>query len=155
MKLSLIFPAMKLSKKRFKDLQKQLVLFVLVLTGCQTEKSKQEAVSLQSPPEKTLESYIKYIQAGNLGGVQSLLCPPDTTFSLDGPVPVKNFKIVKKLVLSAEDVKEQQFVPPPKIGDVQLDVMEYFEGDSAMFYYWFRKVDGVWKLYTLAGPHDC
>ena len=146
---------MQLSKKLSADLQKQLICCLLVLVGCQTENPNSKAISSESTPEKTLEQYIQYIQAGNLPGVKSLLCPPDTDFFLDAPVPVKKFEIIKKHILTADDVKEQQFVPPPQVGDVKLDVMEYFEGDSAMFYYWFRKVDKDWKLFTLAGPHDC
>lgn len=133
----------------------QLTFCLLILTSCQAEKPKSKTVSPESSPEKTLEQYIQYIQAGNLPGVKSLLCPPDTDFSLDGPVPVKRFEIVKKHTLTANEVKEQQFVPPPKVGDIRLDVMEYFEGDSAMFWYYLRKDDGVWKIYTLAGPDDC
>ncbi len=75
--------------------------------------------------------------------------PPAVDFYLPQPIVIKDYAVRKKIVYGESEVTEwntKGIIPAARVGDVELQVEEIRYGDTFMFSYNFRKIDGEWKI---------
>ena len=103
-------------------------------------------------PEEVLDTYIQALREGSLKGVRSVYHPPDVAFYLPEPVAVTRYVIKRKRVLTRADLEGLDLRVQPIEGDVQLDVFQVREVEGQRTYqmlsFWFRLIDGSWKIYA-------
>ena len=96
-----------------------------------------------SSPEVTLAGYIESLRQSDVEGVLARHHGAKE-FYLPGPLTIENFEIVTKITFGEKEV--QEWNGQGKVGDVQLDVRELIAGHNQMFSYFFREIEGKWKL---------
>lgn len=101
-----------------------------------------------SSPKATLAGYIESL---GLGDVEGVLARHHTAkeFYLPGPLRIDGYEIITKITFKEKEMQEwngQRIIPAAKVGDVQLDVKEHIADNDQMYSYFFREIDGQWKL---------
>ena len=102
-----------------------------------------------SSPEKTLDTYLNALKSGNELEILDCFHPKLKEFYLPAPVPIKSYKIVKKIFYGqkeAGDWNSKGIVPPAKNGHIDLQVEQESYGKKRMFSYLIRNVKGSWKI---------
>jgi hypothetical protein len=95
-----------------------------------------------------LAGYIESLREGDLAGVLERY-HGTTDFYLPHPIPIKEYKIVKKITYGTKEVEDwnqKGVVPPAELGDVELQVRETIDGKEQIFFYNLRRVRGSWKI---------
>ena len=104
-------------------------------------------------PDATLETYIKALRKGDRSAVGECFDPPAADFHLPSPMPVDDYRIQRRIVYGADEVKDwnsKGIIPPAREGDVELQVREIIRGKLQMFSYNLRKITSGWKIYSHA-----
>jgi hypothetical protein len=102
-----------------------------------------------SSPEDTLDIYLSALKSGNKKQVLNCFSPKLNDFYLPEPVPIKSYKIIKRIVYGQEETEDwnsKGIMPPAEIGDIDLQVEQESYGKKWMYSYLMRNVNGYWKI---------
>lgn len=95
-----------------------------------------------SSPEATLDTYINALKTGNKTKVLNSFYPKKDSFYLPGPIPIKSYKIVKRIVYGQKETNNwnsQGIIPPAALGDIDLQVQREEHGMKNMYSYFNEK----------------
>jgi len=126
-------------------------VILISFLGCgneKQEKPKDSFINL-STPENTLGSYIESQKRGDLVSLKKTHELRGQNYYLPGPILIKSYKILKKTIFTNKEVDKwngAEIIPRAEIGDVQLDVKEFFAEGSQMYSYNMRKFENEWKI---------
>ena len=104
-------------------------------------------------PDATLGIYINALKAGNKSQVLDCFYPKLDDFYLPQPVPIKYYKILKRIVYGQKETNDwnsKGIIPPAMFGDIDLQVEEESYGKKRMYSYLMRNVNGEWKIISHA-----
>jgi hypothetical protein len=104
-------------------------------------------------PEGTLGIYLNALKTGNKSQVLDCFYPKLDDFYLPQPVPIKSYKILKRIVYGqkeTDDWNSQGIIPQAVLGDIDLQVEQEIYGKKRMYSYLMRNVNGEWKIISHA-----
>lgn len=100
-------------------------------------------------PEKTLDSYLEALRAGDRTRVALCFEPPANDYYLPEPAQIESYEVEELVVYGPAEVTEWNdvgIVPAARTGDVDLTVVQLLEGREFRFSYLMRAFDGKWKI---------
>jgi hypothetical protein len=74
-------------------------------------------------------------------------------FYLPQPVPIKSYKILKRIVYGqkeTDDWNSRGIIPQAVLGDIDLQVEQEVYGKKRMYSYLMRNINGEWKIISHA-----
>jgi len=96
-----------------------------------------------SSPEANLAGYIDSLRAGSTEGVRLRHV---RGFKVRRPIPIISYEIKEKFVFNQSDFDSGDALPPERIGDVRLDVLQAKPDETGMYTYVFRNIEGRWMM---------
>ena len=125
---------------------KLILIFALLFCGDPTDQIRKPS------PEQTLQKYFSALNSHDQKTIRECFDPnrdcPNAAYVKD---TIVHHKILKKVTLSAEFVRKNQFVPPSRVGDIRIDVRQYYGDQYHMdFSYFFRLEGKEWLIYSFS-----